>query len=98
MNLLEALAVLARCDKEIKASHRYACGVEHLIEIEEGLYRGFFLSPDYQNGELHAKLLREGFRSGKYEAPYFWRVWHGDVTISYTEGDIAVYVKNYGKA
>lgn len=56
-------------------------------------WRGFFLSPDGQNGELYYALRQLGYVTRKYDAEYYWSVREKDTdwVIAYTEGDVDIY-------
>jgi hypothetical protein len=82
------IALLKKADKAIKKRHRYQCGLEEGEDVKEERATFFFLSPDYQNGELYHELVKLGFSRGGYNAPYYWRVVKDGVMIQYTEGDI----------
>lgn len=100
---LESVVHLAQLVNQVLVKkYRYSCGLESL-EISTGkwLYRGieqpnpkargFFNSPDGQNGAFYYALRDAGFQHHFYMAEYHWGVRMGDVILTYTEGDIDVF-------
>lgn len=87
----QAINDLKKADSIIKKRTRYNCGLlddDQTEGIKESRARFFFESPDGQNYELLHELQKLGWRSGKYEAPYFWRMSKDGITIEYVEGDV----------
>jgi hypothetical protein len=84
---------VAVSNKIIEPRHRYSCGVERLEVGENGKAIGFFNSPDGQNGEFFRALLSVGCQRHFYKAEYHWGVRKGNIILTYTEGDLAVYVE-----
>ncbi len=79
--------------KLIEKRHRYSCGIEQLEIGENGKAIGFFNSPDSQNGEFYYALRDVGFGHHFRMAEYHWGVRKGNIILTYTEGDLAVYVE-----
>ena len=90
------VALAQKVSKLVEKRHRYACGIERLEVNESGKGVGFFLSPDGQNGEFYYALLDVGFRHHFRVAEYHWGVRLGKIILTYTEGDLAVFVEPEG--
>ena len=93
--------------REVAKKHRYNCGIDTLeisdskwfykgIEQPNPKARGFFESPDGQNGEFYYSLKDVGFTHHFYMAEYYWGVKKGNVILTYTEGDLDVFERPIG--
>ena len=87
------VAIAIAVSKIVEKRHRYSCGIERLEVQENGKGVGFFNSPDYQNSEFYDALREAGFGPHFRKAPYHWGVRKGNIILTYTEGDLAVYVE-----
>lgn len=93
-----AVAAALFISKLVEKRHRYSCGIERLEINESGKGVGFFNSPDSQNGEFYYALCELVFRNHFRVAEYYWgvRLGNSKILLTYTEGDIAVFVEPEG--
>lgn len=105
--VLQAVEIAKAVSLMVQKRHRYFCGLESLeisdskwsyrgVEQPNPKARGFFLSPDSQNGEFYWMLRAAGFQHHFRMAEYHWGVRKGNIILTYTEGDVDVFEEPVG--
>lgn len=88
MNVRDYFAVIDAAEERVRQVHTVDEVIEILREIEPPSSGDAFWGGD--GDDLLAALYEAGFRSHRYQAPYYWVLKDRFGTcISYTEGDVS---------
>lgn len=88
----EALEELRRANDEIKKTKEHICGIRGNRPTAKG-YTLSFWSPDREAGDLHIRMIANGWKNANYKDHNRWRIKRGDVFIQYSAGKINIYEK-----